>query len=539
MSCQRPLRRRRRSVDRPPRVLIRRRNPCTCLRFRLDFSVRCFFMLVIINRLSTLMQLVIITAYPSGLDVITACAKRVETVQNSPFDWSVALEALKTRLGSEVVDRWLHPLRVASATAQVVVLEAPNAFFRDWVAAHYLEALRVSAGGRDVQLMTATAVSVGAVMPSALAGASVRPARNGAGHDAPAAPSDDTAWSKTFNTKSTFDRFVVGTSNRFAHAASMAVAESPAKAYNPLFIYGGVGLGKTHLMQAIGHAIQTRWPARRVVFISSEGFTNELITAIQTKTTAKFRDRYRTVDVLLIDDIHFIAEKEATQEEFFHTFNALHDAHKQIVMSSDRSPKAIFGLEDRLVNRFEWGLVTDIQPPDLETRIAILRKKAQEARVDVAPAVVEFIARQITSNIRELEGALIRVIAYCNLFNKPQSLMVAQDVLKDMVKEISSRVTLDAIQRSVAGYFQIDIVELCGAKRQRSILYPRQLAMYLCRRLTEASLPEIGRAFGGRDHTTVLHAVQKITREIAQDIHKKNTVEQLHRVVLSSSEQHR
>jgi chromosomal replication initiator protein len=286
-------------------------------------------------------------------------------------------------------------------------------------------------------------------------------------------------------------------------------------------------------MQAIGHTIQQRWPARRVVFVSSEGFTNELITAIQTKATAKFRDRYRTVDVLLVDDIHFIAGKEATQEEFFHTFNTLYDAHKQIVMSSDRSPKEIAGLEERLVSRFEWGLVTDIQPPDLETRIAILRKKAEEASAEVPDGVIDFIARRITSNIRELEGALIRVIAYCTFFNKPQTADVAQEVLKDMVREVSSRVTVVGIQQRVAEYFQIELEELRSVKRQRSILYPRQVAMYLCRRLTEASLPEIGRAFGGRDHTTVMHAVGKIEREIAQDAHKKHTVEHLNSLVLS------
>jgi chromosomal replication initiator protein len=404
-------------------------------------------------------------------------------------------------------------------------MEAPNPFFRDWVASHYLEVLKPFAGGRDLQLVTAvtTSPAPGTLDPDApwadAVPATLRPPAAGA------APG--------LNLKFTFDRFVVGSSNRFAHAASMAVAESPARAYNPLFIYGGVGLGKTHLMQAIGHAIQGRWPNRRVVFISSEGFTNDLITAIQTKTTAKFRDRYRTVDALLVDDIHFIAEKEATQEEFFHTFNTLYDNHKQIVMSSDRFPKEIAGLEERLVTRFEWGLVTDIQPPDLETRIAILRKKAEEARADVPNEVIDFIARRITSNIRELEGALIRVIAYCAFFSKPQNASVAQEVLKDMVREVSSRVTVKGIQQRVAEYFQIEPEELRSVKRQRSILYPRQVAMYLCRRLTEASLPEIGRAFGGRDHTTVMHAVGKIEREIAQDIHKKHTIEHLNRLVLS------
>ena len=459
-------------------------------------------------------------------------------MENSSFDWSRTLETLRTRLGSEVVDRWLEPLRVAVATERTVILEAPNNFFRDWVAAHYLEALKPYAGERELQLVTSTTATatVSSVLPGALA--SLRSATRPTAVADPSAetPRTQADWGHGLNAKFTFDRFVVGPGNRFAHAASLAVTESPAKAYNPLFIYGGVGLGKTHLMQAIGQAIQQRWPARRVVYLSSEGFTNELITAIQTRTTARFRDRYRTVDVLLIDDIHFIAEKEATQEEFFHTFNALYDAHKQIVMSSDRSPKDIAGLEERLVSRFEWGLVTDIQPPDLETRIAILRKKAEDAQVVVPDAVVAFIARQITSNIRELEGALIRVIAYCNLFNKPQTAEMAQEVLKDMVREVSSRVTLDMIQQRVADYFQIPLGDLRGVRRQRSILYPRQVAMYLCRRLTEASLPEIGRAFGGRDHTTVMHAVEKIEREIAQDLHKKQTVEQLNRLVRASSD---
>jgi chromosomal replication initiator protein len=437
----------------------------------------------------------------------------VETVENPPFDWRGTRETLKSRLGAEAVGRWLDPLRVTAVTASAVTLEAPNAFFRDWVASHYLERIRSCAGGRDVELVTAPEAARHAEAPA----------------EAPADAGD----ARPLTPRYTFDRFVVGPSNRFAHAASLAVAESPARAYNPLFIYGGVGLGKTHLMQAVGQAILQRWPGRRVVYTSSENFTNELITAIQTKTTGRFRERYRTVDALLVDDIHFIAEKEATQEEFFHTFNALYDAHKQIVMSSDRPPKDIAGLEERLVSRFEWGLITDIQPPDLETRIAILRKKAEEAQVEVPDEVSTFIAQQVTANIRELEGALIRVLAYCNLFNKRPSASVAQDVLKDMVREVSARVTLETIQRRVAEYFELDLVALRGAKRQRSILYPRQIAMYLCRQLTEASLPEIGQAFGGRDHTTVMHAVDKIEREIAQDQHKKSLVERLNQLVLA------
>jgi len=450
----------------------------------------------------------------------------VETVQNSQLDWLAVQETLKARLGAEVVGRWLEPLTVASVNEAALILEAPNLFFRDWVASHYLDAIKSHAGGRVVQLVAPQPAPSGAALRHRPEERRPAPALL-----AVAQPGEE----RGLNPRLTFTRFVVGTSNRFAHAASLAVAESPAKAYNPLCIYGGVGLGKTHLMQAIGHAILERGPARRVVYLSSERFTNELITAIQTKTTTKFRDRYRTADVLLVDDIHFIAQKEATQEEFFHTFNTLYDAHKQIVISSDRSPKDIAGLEERLVSRFEWGLATDIQPPDLETRIAILRKKAEEAGVGVPNEVTEFIAHQITSNIRELEGALIRVVAYCHFFNKEPSAEVAREILKDMVREVRSRVTVEDIQRRVAAYFQVELQELRGAKRQRSILHPRQVAMFLCRRLTEASLPEIGRAFGGRDHTTVLHAVAKITKDLAQDSHKKQVVEHLNQLIVSSS----
>ena len=457
----------------------------------------------------------------------------METVQNSQFDWPLVREALKPRLGEEVVSRWLDPLSVSSVTERCVVLEAPNPFFRDWVASHYLEVLKLHAGDRELQIVTtAQPNGIATILPAIVA--PFRSVQGGASSKLQTAEAPPESYGLSL--RFTFDRFVVGPSNRFAHAASLAVAASPAKAYNPLFIYGGVGLGKTHLMQAIGQAIGQHWPKRRIVYISSERFTNELIAAIQTKTTTRFRERYRTVDILLIDDIHFIAEKEATQEEFFHTFNTLYDAHKQIVISSDRSPKEIAGLEERLVSRFEWGLVTDIQSPDLETRIAILRKKAEEARIDVPNEVTNFIAQQITSNIRELEGALIRVTAYCHLFNRALSEELARDVLKDMVKEVRSRITIQEIQRQVAEHFQIDLGEIRGIRRQRSVLYPRQVAMFLCRRLTEASLPEIGRGFGGRDHTTVMHAVEKIERDITQDAHKKQTLDHLNQLIISSSQ---
>ncbi len=471
----------------------------------------------------------------------------MKSVENIQFDWSEVRESLKTRLGSEVVGRWLEPLNVATVDASTVTLEAPNPFFRDWVSSHYMEAIKAYTSDRTLTIITSTQsketprADVSGTAKKEDPQIETKTTSNIVQTKSPYAaantpqPYTRSEWEKPLNEKYTFDKFVVGPSNRFAHAASLAVAESPAKAYNPLFIYGGVGLGKTHLMQAIGQSILQDGPKKRVVYLSSEGFTNQLITAIQTKKTTHFRERYRNVDVLLIDDIHFIAGKEATQEEFFHTFNSLYDAHKQIIISSDRSPKDIPGLEERLISRFEWGLVTDIQSPDLETRIAILREKAKEAKIDVSDEVTNYIAQQVTSNIRELEGALIRVVAFCNFSNEPQTVDVAQEVLKDMVREVSTRITLSSIQKSVAEYFSVEVNEIQGARRQRSILLPRQIAMFLCRTLTSSSLPEIGRAFGGRDHTTVLHAVNKIEREITQNANIKTQVSQLkERLVLGA-----
>jgi chromosomal replication initiator protein len=468
---------------------------------------------------------------------ILACGKDVEIVQNMPFEWSKTVESLKSSLGSEAVGRWIEPLKISSISEASITFEAPNIFFRDWVISHYCDALRQSLGGRDVCVIASALDSV-AIEPALEQDQEkfIGPVETRTPPDSPR-PSAIKGFS--LNPKFTFDRFVVGSSNRFAHAASLAVAESPAKAYNPLFIYGRVGLGKTHLMQAIGHSIALRFPSARIFYTSSEQFTNELIQAIQTRTTARFRDRYRTVDALLIDDIHFLAGRESTQEEFFHTFNSLYDAHKQIVISSDRPPKDIDGLEERLVSRFEWGLVTDIQLPDLETRIAILRKKAEDSEVGVPNDVVDFIAGQITSNIRELEGALIRVVAYCRFFSQPLNVSAAQEVLKDMVKEVGSRLSIDIIHQKVGEYFRISPDELKSLSRQRSILYPRQVAMYLCRKLTDSSLPEIGRFFGGKNHTTVLHAIEKIEQEIAQDENKKRVIEQLASTITTSRNQRR
>jgi chromosomal replication initiator protein len=320
------------------------------------------------------------------------------------------------------------------------------------------------------------------------------------------------------NPKYTFDTFVIGNSNRFAHAACVAVAESPAKAYNPLFLYGGVGLGKTHLMQAIGHHIAGQKKDSKVVYVSSEKFTNELINSIKDDKNENFRNKYRNVDVLLIDDIQFIAGKERTQEEFFHTFNTLHEANKQIIISSDRPPKDIPTLEDRLRSRFEMGLITDIQAPDYETRIAILRKKAQMERIEVPNEVMSYIAQNIKSNIRELEGALTRVVAYSSLSNRLITQDLATEALKDIISNSQSEeVNIPRIKEKVSSVFNIKMEDFNSKRRTRSIAYPRQIAMYLTRELTDLSLPKIGEEFGGRDHTTVIHACDKVSKEIEAD----------------------
>lgn len=338
-----------------------------------------------------------------------------------------------------------------------------------------------------------------------------------AAQPAPAsAPGEPTA---RLNPKYLFDTFVIGASNRFAHAAAVAVAEAPAKAYNPLFIYGESGLGKTHLLHAIGHYARSLYPGTRVRYVSSEEFTNEFINSIRDGKGDTFRKRYREMDILLVDDIQFLASKESTQEEFFHTFNTLHNANKQIVLSSDRPPKQLVTLEDRLRNRFEWGLITDVQPPELETRIAILRKKAVQEQLNAPPEVLEFIASRISRNIRELEGALIRVTAFASLNRQPVDLGLTEIVLKDLIpggEDAAPEITATAIMAATADYFGLTVDDLCGSSRSRVLVTARQIAMYLCRELTDLSLPKIGAQFGGRDHTTVMHADRKIRALMAE-----------------------
>lgn len=429
--------------------------------------------------------------------------------------WSKTLNIIKEELGVQGYERWFCPTKLVSASPKSLTIGVPNDFFKDWLNEHYLDLIT-----KSVQKVSGKIFEINFTV-SAGASESAKPKLS--------LFSRKTKITEelSLNPKFTFDNFVVGPCNRFAHAASLAVADSPAKAYNPLFIYGGVGLGKTHLLHAIGHRIAGKNVHFKTIYISSEQFTNQLINSIQTRTTLKFQERYRGVDVLLIDDIHFIAGKEATQEAFFHTFNTLYDAHKQIIISSDRPPKEIPTLEERLVSRFEWGLVTDVQPPDLETRIAILRKKAEREGIVVPNDVSFFIADKIKSNIRQLEGALIRVVAYSKLMNKIISIGLAQEVLKDMFTEEEKKITIDLIQKIVAEYFDIRISDMRIKKRTQAVAYPRQIAMYLARDLTDHSLPEIGEQFGGRDHTTILHAYEKIQKELKKDQKTKDLLNKL------------
>lgn len=441
--------------------------------------------------------------------------------------WDKIVEIIKEHVGEQTWETWLRPIKAQDFSNNTLTLAVPNQFFQNWIQDHYLELLLKTIRST----LQNNAINIEFVVSKQEPLVEEKPKKDEKANakrwffQKPAQPQENPDQLKV-NARFNFDSFVIGPSNRFAHAACLAVAESPARSYNPLFIYGGVGLGKTHLMQAVGTEIIKKNSSLKVTYISSEKFTNELISAIQHRTTPKFREKYRNVDVLLIDDIQFIAGKESTQEEFFHTFNTLYDAHKQIVVSSDRHPKDIPTLEERLVSRFEWGLVTDVQPPDLETRIAILKKKMEQNKVSVPDDVVYFIADKIKLNIRELEGALIRVVAYASLTNSSVSLKQANAVLKDMISE-DKKVSIDLIQKKVAAHFDLRILDLKAKRRNRAVVYPRQLAMYLSRSLTDFSLPEIGEYFGGRDHTTVMHALNKIRKELDKDQKLKGLLDTL------------
>ncbi|WP_042220862.1 chromosomal replication initiator protein DnaA [Oceanobacillus manasiensis] len=434
--------------------------------------------------------------------------------------WVATLEKIEEKISKPSFDTWLKNTKAEFLEENTLVISAPNEFARDWLENQYTALIS------DILLdITGSRLATKFIIPDStppVEESEIAPKQNAANEANNETPKS------MLNSKYTFDTFVIGAGNRFAHAASLAVAEAPAKAYNPLFIYGGVGLGKTHLMHAIGHYVRDHDPSAKVVYLSSEKFTNEFINAIMDNKTVNFRNKYRNVDVLLIDDIQFIAGKESTQEEFFHTFNTLHEESKQIIISSDRPPKEIPTLEDRLRSRFEWGLITDITPPDLETRIAILTKKAKAEGLDIPNEVMLYIANQIDTNIRELEGALIRVVAYSSLVNQDIDASLAADALKDIIPSSKPKIiSIQRIQEAVGEKYNIRLEDFIAKKRTKSIAFPRQIAMYLSRELTDSSLPKIGEEFGGRDHTTVIHAHEKIARLMENDTQLTREIDEI------------
>lgn len=416
--------------------------------------------------------------------------------------WNKVMHILRDEIGSTSFEIWFSMAKFTEARGNTIYISVPNTLTKEWIEARYLNTMLT-----HLRALTDQDASLEIITES----------------------QTRTEGSSSFlNSKYTFDTFVVGNSNRFAHAACYAVGEAPSRAYNPLFIYGGVGLGKTHLMQAIGHHILQKYRSVTVTYVSSEQFTNELISSIRDDNTSGFRNKYRNIDVLLIDDIQFLAGKERTQEEFFHTFNSLYEANKQLVISSDRPPRNIPTLEDRLRSRFEWGLICDIQPPDLETRIAILRKKAQMENLNVPYDILDYIANSIESNIRELEGALIRLVAYATVTGRPLDMELATEALKDILPPPRPRkITIEMIQKEVCSYYNIEMSELLSKKRNKQLVVPRQVAMFLCRKFTDASYPQIGDQFGGRDHTTVIHAAEKVEKELDSDPELAATIDEL------------
>lgn len=449
-------------------------------------------------------------------------SRRERPLENLDDLWGQTLAAIEKKISKPSFDTWLKSTKASSLKGKTLVVEAPNDFARDWLDGNYKEILS------DILYdLIGENLTLKFIIPEpqqddrfGTKNTVVKKERQ------PEMPLETSH--HMLNPKYTFDTFVIGSGNRFAHAASLAVAEAPAKAYNPLFIYGGVGLGKTHLMHAIGHYVLEHNPSAKVVYLSSEKFTNEFINSIRDNRPDDFRNKYRNVDILLIDDIQFLAGKESTQEEFFHTFNTLHTENKQIIISSDRPPKEIPTLEDRLRSRFEWGLITDITPPDLETRIAILRKKAKAEGLEIPNEVMLYIANQIDSNIRELEGALIRVVAYSSLQNKDINADLAAEALKDIIPSSKPKIiTILDIQKTVGEQYGVKLEDFKAKKRTKSVAFPRQIAMYLSRELTDFSLPKIGEEFGGRDHTTVIHAHEKISNLIQSDSQFKKQIQEL------------
>jgi chromosomal replication initiator protein len=433
--------------------------------------------------------------------------------------WDKFLERVKSRVSINTFNTWFQPTRMNRADSDIIYVQIPTTVFRQVLTRTYGEIVKAVFHELGVPAMRVQYVCTEEEPVAAAAVAATASIKQ--------SKLDFESSDHQLNTRYTFDSFVVGKSNEFAHAASRAVAEQPSKAYNPLFLYGGVGMGKTHLMHAIGHTIKQRNPAARLSYVSAEKFTIEVINSLRFDKMFSFRERFHTVDVLLVDDIQFIAGKERTQEEFFHTFNALYEQHKQIVISSDCLPKDINSIEERLRSRFEWGLIADIQPPDLETKIAILQKKAENDRFMLPDDVAEYIARAIKSNVRELEGALTRLMAYASLTGAAVSLATAQQVLRNIIASQEKRVTIEVIQKRVSEHFNLREQDLKVRSNTRAIAFPRQVAMYIVKQLTTASLPEIGRQFGGKHHTTVLHSINKIEEMRRSDKELNRTITRL------------
>lgn len=436
--------------------------------------------------------------------------------------WEEALKIIEEEVSPVSYETWIQPIIPCGIIGNDVVLQVENSFFKDLLEKRHLPVIRtaikmVTKNEYDIMITTEEEQKAGNL------------------HNLASEKKTENELARNLNPKYVFDSFVVGNSNRMAHAASLAVAESPAKAYNPLFLYGNSGLGKTHLMHSIGHFILDHNPQAKVLYVTSETFTNELINSIQNNKNEEFRNKYRNIDVLMIDDIQFISKKEGTQEEFFHTFNALYESNKQIIISSDRPPKEIKTLEDRLRSRFEWGLIADVQPPDYETRIAILKKKAERDNLTVPDDVMAYIAKNIASNIRELEGALTRIVAFATLTNQDISIALAENSLKDIFSENSvTPLTPELIQQVVAEHYNIRVEDIQGSKKPKNIAFPRQVSMYLCRKLLDISLPKIGESFGGRDHTTVIYAISKIEKQLENDEGLQKTVQKLEKEIKES-----
>ena len=436
--------------------------------------------------------------------------------------WEEALKMIEEETSPVSFATWIQPIVPCGIIGNKIILQVKESFLKEIIEKRHMPLIRtaikmVTKNEYDIMITTEEEQNAGNL------------------HNLAAEKPAENELARNLNPKYVFDSFVVGNSNRMAHAASLAVAESPAQAYNPLFLYGNSGLGKTHLMHSIGHFILDRNPQAKVLYVTSETFTNELINSIQNNKNEEFRNKYRNIDVLMIDDIQFISKKEGTQEEFFHTFNALYESNKQIIISSDRPPKEIKTLEDRLRSRFEWGLIADVQPPDYETRIAILKKKAERDNLTVPDDVMAYIAKNIASNIRELEGALTRIVAFATLTNQDISIALAENSLKDIFSENSATpLTPELIQQVVAEYYNIRVEDIQGSKKPKNIAFPRQVSMYLCRKLLDISLPKIGESFGGRDHTTVIYAISKIEKQLESDEGLQKTVHALEKEIKES-----